>query len=88
MSSSALHEAEEHLSRETRAMHRAPVSLIEEFEAVDGSGQRLDATGDDELRAVLDPNQREEKVHACPAERRTVREPGTADYGLPVRAAS
>jgi hypothetical protein len=46
-------------------MHRALVSLIEELEAVDWYGQRVDAAHDDELARVLAHNRDEEKEHAC-----------------------
>lgn len=46
-------------------MHRAIASLIEELEAVDWYGQRVDACSDPELRAVLVHNRDEEKEHAC-----------------------
>jgi uncharacterized protein len=43
MSSVGYHEPIEHLSDETRDMHRAIVSLMEELEAVDWYNQRVDA---------------------------------------------
>jgi ferritin-like protein len=45
--------------------HRAIVSLMEELEAVDWYDQRVAATTDDELRAVLAHNRDEEKEHAA-----------------------
>jgi ferritin-like protein len=63
--SSQLHEAPEDLSPETREMHRALVSLMEELEAVDWYAQRIEASTDDELRRVLTHNRDEEKEHAC-----------------------
>ena len=65
MASGELHESAEDLSPETREMHRALVSLIEELEAVDWYGQRVDACDDDELKGVLAHNRDEEKEHAC-----------------------
>lgn len=65
MAGGNLHESPEDLSPETREMHRALVSLIEELEAVDWYGQRVDAAQDDELRSVLAHNRDEEKEHAC-----------------------
>ena len=65
MASSQFHESPEDLSAETREMHRAIVSLIEELEAVDWYGQRVDATKDEELKGVLAHNRDEEKEHAC-----------------------
>jgi hypothetical protein len=56
MTRSALQEAAESLRDETREMHRAIVSLIEELEAIDWSAQRIDATNDPALREVLAPS--------------------------------
>ena len=65
MESNQLHESTEDLSPEARDMHRALVSLMEELEAVDWYGQRVEACGDDELARVLAHNRDEEKEHAC-----------------------
>ncbi len=64
MSSVGYHEPVEELSDETRDMHRAIVSLMEELEAVDWYNQRADACKDPELRAILAHNRDEEKEHA------------------------
>jgi ferritin-like protein len=64
MSSVGYHEPVEELSAETRDMHRAIVSLMEELEAVDWYNQRADACKDQELRAILEHNRDEEKEHA------------------------
>jgi hypothetical protein len=56
---------ESNLREETRDMHRAIVSLMEELEAVDWYNQRVDACQDPELRAVLAHNRDEEKEHAA-----------------------
>ena len=48
-------------------MHRAIRSLIEELDAVDWYAQRIDASDDAELAAVLAHNRDEEKEHACMA---------------------
>ena len=64
-SSETLHEAPDALSASTRDMHRALVSLQEELEAVDWYQQRAEACGDEELRAVLEHNRREEIEHAA-----------------------
>ena len=64
MTRSALHEAAEDLRDETREMHRAIVSLIEELEAIDWYAQRIDATKDPALREVLAHSLEEEKEHA------------------------
>lgn len=65
MSSTQLHESPDDLSPEVREMHRAIVSLMEELEAIDWYGQRVDASRDQELRGVLEHNRDEEKEHAC-----------------------
>lgn len=65
MSSEAFHERFEDLRDETRDMHRAIVSLMEELEAVDWYQQRVDACKDDQLREILAHNRDEEKEHAA-----------------------
>ncbi len=65
MSSVGYHEPIEELSVETRDMHRAVVSLMEELEAIDWYNQRADACKDPELRAILAHNRDEEKEHAA-----------------------
>jgi hypothetical protein len=64
MASVGYHESIEELSAETRDMHRAIVSLMEELEAVDWYNQRADACKDEELKAILAHNRDEEKEHA------------------------
>jgi ferritin-like protein len=64
MSSVGYHEPLEELSAETRDMHRAIVSLMEELEAIDWYNQRTDASQDPELKAILEHNRDEEKEHA------------------------
>jgi len=59
-----LHEQFDALSDETKDLHRAIVSLMEELEAVDWYNQRVDAATDDDLRAVLAHNRDEEIEHA------------------------
>jgi hypothetical protein len=61
----AYQEAIEQLSKETRDMHRALTSLVEELEAVDWYNQRVDVCTDPELRAILAHNRDEEKEHAA-----------------------
>ena len=58
------HESPEDLTEKTRDLHRAWRSMIEEIEAIDWYQQRIDATGDAELRAILEHNRDEEKEHA------------------------
>ncbi len=65
MTSEGYHEPLNELSDETRDMHRAIVSLMEELEAVDWYNQRVNACKDDELRAILAHNRDEEKEHAA-----------------------
>jgi len=65
MSNEGYHEPIEELSVETRDMHRAILSLMEELEAVDWYNQRVDACKDDDLRAILVHNRDEEKEHAA-----------------------
>lgn len=64
MSSVGYHEPIEELSAETRDMHRAIVSMMEELEAVDWYNQRADACKDTELKGILEHNRDEEKEHA------------------------
>ena len=49
MANEGLHERYEDLSDETKDMHRAIISLMEELEAVDWYNQRVDACKDPEL---------------------------------------
>ena len=65
MSNEGYHEPVEQLSGETRDMHRAIISLMEELEAVDWFNQRVDACSDASLRAILAHNRDEEKEHAA-----------------------
>ena len=64
-SSAELHEPAEKLGPETIDRHRAIVSLMEELEAVDWYDQRVAATDDASLAAVLAHNRDEEKEHAA-----------------------
>ena len=65
MANEGYHEPVEELSAETRDMHRAITSLMEELEAVDWYNQRVDACDDPELKAILAHNRDEEKEHAA-----------------------
>lgn len=67
MSSETLHEDAGKLGPEVIDNHRAIVSLMEELEAVDWYNQRAKATGNRELRAILEHNRDEEKEHAAMA---------------------
>jgi ferritin-like protein len=64
MASEGLHEAAEFLDEGTIDHHRAITSLIEELEAVDWYDQRVTATNDATLAAILAHNRDEEKEHA------------------------
>jgi len=63
--SAGLHEPADQLSRQTIDRHRAITSLQEELEAIDWYDQRVNATADGELAAVLAHNRDEEKEHAA-----------------------
>lgn len=63
-SSTSFHEPVELLTPETMETRRGVVSFIEEFEAFDWYEQRIDATQDPQLRAILEHNRDEEKEHA------------------------
>jgi ferritin-like protein len=65
MASETLHEDKETLGPAIVDRHRAIVSLMEELEAVDWYDQRVAATSDEELRAILAHNRDEEKEHAA-----------------------
>ena len=65
MANEGYHELIEELSDDTRDMHRAITSLMEELEAVDWYNQRVDACKDDELKQILAHNRDEEKEHAA-----------------------
>jgi uncharacterized protein len=64
MSAIGYHEPFEALSAQTRDMHRATVSLMEELEAIDWYNQRVDACSDPELKQILEHNRDDEKEHA------------------------
>ena len=65
MANEGYHEPIEELSDETRDMHRAITSLMEELEAVDWYNQRVDACKDEAHKAILAHNRDEEKEHAA-----------------------
>ena len=65
MANEGYHEEISDLSDETRDMHRAITSLMEELEAVDWYNQRVDACKDAELKKILAHNRDEEKEHAA-----------------------
>lgn len=61
----AYHEPLDLIPEDARDYHRAIVSMIEEFEAIDWYHQRVVATKDPELKALLAHNRDEEKEHAA-----------------------
>ena len=65
MANEGYHEPIDELSDQTRDLHRAITSLMEELEAVDWYNQRVDATRDPELKRILEHNRDEEKEHAA-----------------------
>jgi ferritin-like protein len=65
MASDTYHEPIELLRPETIDLHRAVRSLMEELEAIDWYQQRIDATGDAELKSILAHNRDEEIEHAA-----------------------
>lgn len=64
MANEGYHEPVDELSDESRDMHRAIVSLMEELEAVDWYQQRIDVAKDQDLKNILAHNRDEEKEHA------------------------
>ena len=65
MASDAFHESLDLLTEETRNMHRAIVSLMEELQAIDWYQQRADTCSDPQLKDVLLHNKNEEIEHAA-----------------------
>ncbi len=65
MASEGLHERAELLEETTIDHHRAMTSLCEELEAIDWYDQRVTATSDASLAAILAHNRDEEKEHAA-----------------------
>jgi ferritin-like protein len=65
MASEGYHEPIEQLDTGVIDRHRAIRSIMEEFEAIDWYDQRVAATDDPSLAAVLAHNRDEEKEHAA-----------------------
>ena len=65
MANKGYHEPIGELSDDTSDTHKAIVSRMEGFEAVDWYNQRVDARKDKELVAILAHNRDEEKEHAA-----------------------
>src|SRR5699024_3829578 len=62
---SEFHEPPEELEESTRSYRPALNSMMEELEAIDWYQQRIDATKDKQLRAILNHNRDEQIEHAC-----------------------
>ena len=67
MASEGFHEPLDLLDEATFDYHRAMSSLCEELEAIDWYHQRVTATSDESLAAVLAYNRDDEKEHAAMA---------------------
>jgi uncharacterized protein len=67
LASEGLHEPQELLDEATIDHHRAMTSLCEELEAIDWYDQRVRATSDESLAAILAYNRDDEKEHAAMA---------------------
>ena len=64
MAGETMHEDRADLTPEILDRHRAISSLMEELEAIDWYGQRIRASDNEQLRAILTNNRDEEKEHA------------------------
>lgn len=62
--SGSYHEPYELLSEETKNMHRAIVTVMEELEAIDWYQQRAEGCSDQDLKEILLHNKNEEVEHA------------------------
>jgi hypothetical protein len=67
MANAGYHEPVDELSAETRSLHRALRTVMEELEAIDWYQQRADAATNEELKAVMVHNRDEEVEHAAMA---------------------
>ncbi len=67
MASEGYHEPLSSLDDDVMNRHRVITSIMEELEAVDWYDQRVTATGDESLAAILAHNRDEEKEHAAMA---------------------
>ena len=59
------HEPPQELTQETRDLHRALATLVEELEAIDWYQHRLDLVADKELHSIILHNRNEEMEHAA-----------------------
>lgn len=64
MAGEVLHEERSELGPEILDRHRAISTIMEELEAIDWYDQRIKASADKDLQAVLAHNRNEEKEHA------------------------
>jgi ferritin-like protein len=64
MAGETLHEDRDAMTPEILDRHRAISSLMEELEAIDWYDQRIQASGNEQLRSILTNNRDEEKEHA------------------------
>lgn len=64
MAGEVLHEDAVILGPEILDRHRAISTMMEEFEAIDWYDQRIKASTNEQLRAILSHNREEEKEHA------------------------
>jgi uncharacterized protein len=64
MAGETLHERRQELGPEILDRHRAISTIMEELEAIDWYDQRIKASSDTELQAILAHNRNEEKEHA------------------------
>ena len=65
--SSQYHEPPEILDEKTKDITRALSTVMEEVEAVDWYNQRVNATSDPSLKAIMEHNRDEEIEHVCMA---------------------
>ncbi len=65
MANEGYHEPVEELSDDTRDMHRAITSLMDDLDAIESYNHRDEVCKDAELRAILAHNRDEEKEHAA-----------------------
>lgn len=65
MAHEGYHEPVGELSDQTKDLHRALQSLMEELEAIDWYNQRVDVCKDEELKKILLHNRDEEVEHAA-----------------------
>ena len=53
------------MSEETKDLERARQSLIEELQAINWYQERIEATGNEDLKRILEHNRDEEKEHVA-----------------------